>query len=532
MSSSYLTYLVFIPILGLVVPSESFQALLQNPGQGVNFYGKAQSNPPPSESKAKKAYNDLMQPDSISCCSEENADNPLCIPIKLKPDDPFYSKFNKTCINLQRTLECSCKSSRRAQPNEASAHLDESQLYGNSKEGAMKARALDGTGQLKYEATSVGCLLPRGKNPDDPFCPVGYDSVCFKGADPRINHHTIVMSHFTIFLREHNRLATELKKINPHWGEEKLFQETRKILNAEHQCMFFKDFLPILLTPRIMDAFDLTVPEGENGIEYNSSVIPGTWNEFAISSFRLHSMVRREIGSLNLRFKQTFLNPLLIREGHMTEIISGIRQIPAEQYDRYMIQDFTDFLYEQPGVPYGKDLASFNIKRGRDHGLAPYVEVVKFCSEGTVLISSFNDLYKLGLMSKSNANLLKRVYAAVEDIDMWVGMNLEEHMPGSPLGPSAVCINAKQFYFMQKGDRFYFDIVGPEAPFTSEQRKAIKQSSWARILCDNTHISQVTKNPFLLPSDDNTNVPCSEIPKIDLTLWKDEGNDTIRSPQY
>ncbi|GBO00923.1 hypothetical protein AVEN_174179-1, partial [Araneus ventricosus] len=94
-------------------------------------------------------------------------------------------------------------------------------------------------------------------------------------------------------------------------------------------------------------------------------------------------------------------------------------------------------LDKQPGVPYGKDSAAINIQRGRDHGLLPYVEIVKLCSEGTVLTSSFDDLYKLGLMSKENADLLKRIYAAVEDIDMWVGIQLEDHMSGAITGPSA-----------------------------------------------------------------------------------------------
>ncbi|CAL1288901.1 unnamed protein product [Larinioides sclopetarius] len=460
----------------------------------------------------------------MDCCSEKNAKKPNCKPISIRSDDPFYSQFNKTCINFRRTVQCSCNTPNRAQTNGATAFFDDSQLYGVKEEDVRNARTLDGTGQLKHDITKVGCLLPPGKNPADPFCPKGEDKICFKGPDPRINHHAIVMSHFTMFMREHNRIATALKEINPHWGEEKLFQEARKILNAEHQCIFFKDYLPIVLSPRIVKEFGLTVPEGESGMQYNSSVIPGTWNEFAISSFRLHSMVRKDLGSLNLQFRQTFSNPQLLREGHLTEIIKGIRHVPGEQYDRYMISDLTNYLYEKPGVPYGKDLASLNIQRGRDHGLAPYIEVVKFCSDGTILISSFDDLYKLGLMTKDNADLLKKVYAAVEDIDVWVGMNLEEHMPGSVLGPSSACINAKQFYFIQKGDRFYFDLVGPNAPFTTEQRKALKQCSWSRFLCDNTHVSKITKNPFILPSDQNTEVSCNEIPKIDLTLWKDNGN--------
>ncbi|GBN91967.1 Peroxidase, partial [Araneus ventricosus] len=109
---------------------------------------------------------------------------------------------------------------------------------------------------------------------------------------------------------------------------------------------------------------------------------------------------------------------------------------------------------------------------------------------------------------------------AVEDVDMWVGMQMENHMPGAVTGPSTVCINVKQFFFNQKGDRFYFDLEGPKSPFTAAQRSTLKQCSLARILCDNTDIDQITKNPLLLPGDENPVASCDEIPEIDLVLWK------------
>lgn len=89
----------------------------------------------------------------------------------------------------------------------------------------------------------------------------------------------------TVFMREHNRIALELSKINPHWDDEKIFQvwsqnsfeiidtrvvllqrnnlnihawqESRHIVAAIVQQITYNEFLPMVLGKEVMERYDL-----------------------------------------------------------------------------------------------------------------------------------------------------------------------------------------------------------------------------------------------------------------------------------
>lgn len=66
--------------------------------------------------------------------------------------------------------------------------------------------------------------------------------------DDRINQNPMLAVLQVMFLRLHNRLASELSRLNPHWGDETLYQEARKVVVAAVQRISYTEYLPIIVS--------------------------------------------------------------------------------------------------------------------------------------------------------------------------------------------------------------------------------------------------------------------------------------------
>ncbi len=109
-----------------------------------------------------------------------------------------------------------------------------------------------------------------------------------------------------------------------------------------------------------------------------------------------------------------------------------------------------NFLFGPPGAG-GFDLASLNIQRGRDHGLADFNDTR--AAIGLTKVRSFADITRNTELQQKLAAL----YGSVDKIDLWVGLLAEDHIPGTSLGPTGSRIVAGQFARLRDGDRFWYE---------------------------------------------------------------------------
>ena len=113
-----------------------------------------------------------------------------------------------------------------------------------------------------HPARPMKDLLPMTGNNHE--CRSG-DGQCFLAGDERVNEQPGLTSFHTLMLREHNDVSKELASINPHWTNEKIFQETRRIISAIIQHITYNEFLPRVLGLRdhtdAMNRYFSAVPE-------------------------------------------------------------------------------------------------------------------------------------------------------------------------------------------------------------------------------------------------------------------------------
>lgn len=123
-----------------------------------------------------------------------------------------------------------------------------------------------------------GNLLPEDEYNPNCRLEVSGGSKCLRSGDERVNDNAGLASLHTVLIREHNRISSLLETVNPHWDEETLYQESRKIVGAEIQHITYNEFLPAILGEVLTETFQLKSKGNGYHMDYNDELPTTTLN--------------------------------------------------------------------------------------------------------------------------------------------------------------------------------------------------------------------------------------------------------------
>lgn len=454
-------------------------------------------------------------------CRDHHDSDCFQVPV---PYDDYYNRDQK-CFPFTRssasTKNFDCKLSYREQNNIQTHWLDLSNIYGPNSHQARKLRT------YKYG------LLHTSKNPVTgyPDLPVTgnkdckYKEVmdsCFMKGDSRGEDNQYLYMFNLIYVTEHNRIAKVLYDLNPKWDDDHLYEEARKINIGQYQHIVYYEYLPMMLGSYAMKRWRL-IPEKDGFFTgYDAKLSPQVKNVYATAAGRHgHPMINK--------FHYKYSNDYDLKANYTTHFVLHKHTYhPFDHLRGSLLQNsyvesphineyLNNWLFEGMSKNWKRlSLATLNINRGRDHGLAGYNEYRNWCGLGYAY--DFDDLTNIPASVRYE---LKKLYKSVDDIDPFTGITSEYAVEDGVLGYTAACIIGEGMFTWKYGDRFYYEI-NKHTGFTANQLREIKKASMSRLMCDNSDMYMVQEYPFLEVNERNNAIKnCNEFAKVDLKYWKE-----------
>ena len=463
------------------------------------------------------AFGQFLDHDII--LTPENSELEVTIPVP--PGDSFLDPQNTGTVSIPLDATAFIEGTgtdvdNPAQiANDITAWIDGSNIYGSDLERSDYLRS-GKDGKLKV---SQGNLLPFGDESFDNANPSRQDpNNLFAAGDVRANENSVLVSLHTLFVREHNLLAEELAIAHPRWTDDQLFERARQINIAQYQSIVYNEYLPSILGTNALPAYS----------GYDSDINPSIDRSFSSAAFRIgHTQLSSEILRLdpegkeitagNLELADAFFRPVsVVQESGIDPILRGISSSLSQNVDLKLIDDVRNLLFTFGEHNSGRDLFAINVERGRLNGINDYNSVREAYGLGKV--NSFDDI-------TSNVEVqeqLSQLYGTVDNIDLFVGLLSEDHLPGTAVGQTFQTILREQFLALREGDRFYYENI-----FTPLEIAEIENKTLADIIQRNTDTTIIQDNAFTL-----LNRGTSGSDKIDGGLGNDSiyggrGNDVI-----
>ncbi len=391
------------------------------------------------------------------------------IDIAVPNGDPDFD--DGTVIPMTRVIMNPATGTDPANPaialNAVTGWIDASMIYGSDDMTAAKLRQLDG-----YMRESANGNLP-------------VVSTKYVAGDVRVQETPPLTALHTLFMREHNYQISRLRKEYPDWSGDHLYQHARAIVTAEIQNITYSEFLPHLLGPGVIPPY----------AGYNPTVDPRITVEFTGAAFRFgHSIVTDETAKLaengtilgtKKKISESFFQApdVFAADSGADGVLRHLAADPARALDARVVDSLRNSLNDPPAT---KDLAATNIQRQRDLGIGTLNQ--------TRVALGFEPYTEFDQVTSDAGTLeaLRRVFASVDDIDLWTGGLSENHVPGAMIGETFQAVIARQFTALRDGDRLWFENQGFDPATLAE----IKSTTFADIIMRNTRTRHIQDDVF------------------------------------
>jgi peroxidase len=336
-------------VQNILMKAETKGRLTKIPNDMSNFAGLYITHDMAGQQNEKLPHDKC---EDMRCCIRENKGilpnslrNSACLPIPIPDDDPFYSQYEVKCLNFIR-------SEKTSQPswiqfgeikNKATGFIDLSLVYGNEDSDLAEVRTSDG--KLRMNDKNLMAVDATGD----------YSSISDR---MRAVPSTSVWP--ALFTRNHNKLVDELKRVNPQWTPEQLFQEARRINIAILQSITL-DYVDFLFDAegglKLNEEYDENVNILSN-VEFHSAAY--RYFHFYVNSDVLK--VKKDGTESTVKLSDTFGNMTVVEED-FDAIINGMfdQSVNLGEYSEEIVNHFAK--RETDGV--GVDIVSFDIQRGK-----------------------------------------------------------------------------------------------------------------------------------------------------------------------
>ena len=445
--------------------------------------------------------------------------------------------------------------------NMATSWLDLSTIYGNSDIEAVALRNTDGTLKTSQQYackfpppffSGLPCntsyrvtfddlppsitQVPELQYPDINFPPRPDGTGVMNSGDFRVNGNVALTLLHTLFIREHNRIVSELKEDFPYANSKFLYDTARKINIAQYQNIVFYEYLPTIIPT--LNNNQLSYPG------YNMFTNPDTsyifdnvafrYGHSAFDSYQARDMCNETFPVVPDWYTQIvnpyqditkfvfagtsgpepFLIPDVLSAARVPENIwYSLIYNEGGKIDTLVVDDLRNL-----GAGFFPiDLFAVDIIRARIARVPNYVTLRK---DWYSPIKSDNKIYGKGNCSllyetsssddpidcftiiTSDFNLatkLKQLYGKVKYIDAVVGVLSENINSNSVLPPTISNIIYNEYNRKRISDRFWFERI-----FSKSSVQKIKSRKLSDLLVDNFNIPQnfpfKNGNAFLVPN--------------------------------